>query len=271
MAALRGSGFFGRGGGPTDAEWDAAIDAFPRRADRAGGTDRWLPSGDPEVCFERAQFLEAQPWRSMRARLDQAVEREATRSRLNWTLGFSGLGLAVSVAVLLVVFAFPPADPVGLDRGEVPTIRSKGGAVAASPTFGAPQLHVRVDGSAVVSGEELTPGSELVFSVDTEGYDHVLVFGVEESGTITPYYPDDARGRSLMVGRGRGLGLPDSVVLDDAVGQERLVAIFSNRPLTWARVHAAATEALEATGVAGMRPLGIPETGEASIWFVKRQ
>ena len=68
--------------------------------------------------------------------------------------------------------------------------------------------------------------------------DHVFVFGEEENGVLTPYYPDDMEGSSILVGIGRGLMLPDSVQLDDSLGRECMVAVFSQTPLSWVDVQA---------------------------------
>ncbi|MFT5433658.1 MAG: hypothetical protein ACI9OJ_004365 [Myxococcota bacterium] len=258
------------------SDWDDAVDAFPRRDSRGEGTDRWLRQGDPEVAFEGKEFLERQPWRVMRAQIDHQVERAQTRSRLNWTLGFSGLGLAVSMAVLLMVFASPPSATEALELNASDGIRLKGGGalVPSGPVGELPiGLTVRLGGQPVDVGAVIPPKSELVFSVDSGSYDHVLVFGVEENGTLTPYYPDESTGQSLLVGRGSGLGLPDSVVMDDALGSERFLAVFSNRPLSWARVAVAARVAFDVSGgdLRAMGGLGIAETREASTWLVKER
>lgn len=258
-------------------DFDSAIDAFHRREARGEGTDRWLRFGDPEVAFERKSFLDDHPWAVFRASLDQRLEQTETRSRLNWTLWFSGLAFACSAAVVLVVVGIQPpvAGPGDPGVSGIPGIRSKGGggAPVGEIAHQAPLLRVFVNGGeALHAGDELSAGDELTFRVDSGRYDHVMVFGVEDSGRISPYYPDESGGTSLAVGRGRGLWLPDSVELDDSPSAERLIAIFSARPLRWARVEQAAEQAWTAgcQRLDCMGRLGIPGTEEASVWFARR-
>ena len=214
----------------TETEWDAALDAF--ELNRGEGITRLLRAGDPEVAYERSEFLREQPWRIFAAQVEQRVARERTSLILRWTIGFAGLGFILSTAVALFVFAGPSTY--------VPTsdIRMKG--VGSIPigieTRG--ELRLLINGEAIESGASIDAGSEIQFAVDTVGYDHVFVFGEEVNGTLTPYYPDEVGGSSILVGIGRGLMLPDSVQLDDSLGRECMVAVFSRTPLSWVDVQA---------------------------------
>ncbi len=207
-----------------DAEWDAAIDALDAQRAR-----REEPSLF-EVDAERRAFLVEHPWSTFKARVEARLERTDTRRRLNWTLWFSGLASACSLAVVFLVVASQSTVPsllggaVGDDlAGLEDNIRSKGGEGPANGVVAGEieaTLRVIVDGRAITPGESLAAETELTFQVDSGDYDHVLVFSLEASGAITPYYPESESGQSLAIGRGRGLWLPDSVVLDDSPHSE---------------------------------------------------
>ena len=209
-------------------DWDAALDAYEQS--RGEGVSRLLRSGDPEVAFERREFLREQPWRIFSAQVEQRLSRVRTSRVLRWTTGFAGLGFIFSTAAAL--FVFNNATVVVQE----PEVRTKGvGSIGVieQPTSA---LRLYVDGEAVGAGAALKSGSEIQFEVDTVGYDHVFVYGVEADGALSPYYPDDTTGTSMLIGIGRGLMLPDSVQLDDAMGRECMVAVFSRTALTWETV-----------------------------------
>jgi len=250
-------------------DWDDALDAFD--AGREGeGTDRYLQTSDLEVSAERREFLEQHPWPVFRSQVEHRVERTETRTRLNWTLWFSGLAFASSMAVVLLLvtsrapeIAPPVEDPIRVKGGD------NGGIVAP---IGGPVLHVSADGMAITGRSAVSPAAELKFTVDTGAYDHVFVLGVEQSGAITAYYPEQESESSLLVGRGRGIALPDSVVLDGSLEPERFVAVFSNEPLDWEQIKGAASSAWVAGG-AKLQTMGALEsegTQEASVWCDKQ-
>jgi hypothetical protein len=244
--------------------WDDAIEAFSREQNE---------KSDPLPDYvAREQFQERNPWPIFRAQLDQRYERHVMKKRLNWTMGFSALGLAASTAIVLMLVApthlLTPQSPVS------PEIRAKGSQEPAATLPGIqPALEMQMDGQFIAAGSTLQPLATVKLFVTTGTYDHVLVFGVEQSGRLTPYYPEQPNEGSLLVGKGRGLPLPDAIELDDSLGTERFVAIFSSRPLTWARVREAASQAFTASGARlnAMGKIELPNTEEASIWFVKRQ
>lgn len=271
------------GSAARSAEFDDALAAFERSGKRGPGTDRWLERGAPDVMAERQTFYEAHPWRVFRAQLDQRLERTETRTRLRWTMLFSGLGFATSVAVILLVATrWVPAPQVEPLPAPLDGIQMKGGDASGpvAPVTAPPRLIVQADGVELVDGATIAWDAELVFLVDSVGWDHVIVFGVEEDGTVTPYYPEEADGQSLLIGQGQALRLPDSVILDGTPGNERFVAVLSSAPLPWVSVEAAwagtgdgglpamSAERVEALGLDGA--LGLEGTREVSVWFVKR-
>lgn len=99
-----------------------------------------------------------------------------------------------------------------------------------------------------------------------------FVFGIDELGAITQYYPESGD-ESIAIVPGRDLPLPGSIILDDYVGLERFVTIFSSKPLASAAVSRAATEAYSlARRRGGLREMGRLELeGTAQASFVIRK
>ena len=254
-------------------DWDDALDAWEARDARPEGPDRLLRPGDPTAHAERREFLERNPWPVFRAQVDHRLERTETRSRLNLTLWFSGLGLATSVAVAVLFFLTPPASVV-MPQEDAGLVRTKGGAVVG-PLAPLPKasLQLQTEGRDIQSGTAVRAGAELHLSVSTHVHDHVFIFGIERDGTLSAYYPDLEEGsESLLLGLGQRLGLPDSVELDESLHDERFVAVFSSQPLAWAQVRQAATRAWRRCDglLSRMGPLGIPDTEEDAVWIGKR-
>ena len=251
-------------------EWDDAIDVFERRDSRP--PDGWMRTADPEVAAAKAAFFVKHPWTAFRARLDERLERTQLRRKLQLNLWLSGLGLAASAAIVLLLVM--PRDALVEHRGERHSgVRSKGAVGVTTPAATvAPRLRMMRGDKVVTEGDVLHPGDEIRFSIDTGSYDHVLVFGIESGGAMTPYYPEQTAGVSLTVGMGRGLTLPDAVVLVDHVGAERIVAVFSTQALSWTVVHDVAQRLLQQSGndLRLMPELGLIDTAEASLWFEKQ-
>ena len=211
-----------------EQSWDVALDEF--ESQRANGAVPITSFGDPEIAYERREFLEKNPWRVFALQVEQRISRERTERKLRWTSWLAGLGFALSAAVAAVVLYQPtPAEPSE-------AVRRKGGISEQMVVAPSGRLVLRTAGKQVTSGAVIAPGSELRFSVNTVGYDHVFIAGRDEDGSLSPYYPESWRQSSVLVGVGRGLQLPDSVLLDDIMGKECMIALFSTTPLQGAHV-----------------------------------
>jgi hypothetical protein len=253
----------------SDKQWDDAIDLFDEREDKAA--QGWMRETGPEVRGEKEAFFVRYPWTAFRERLKNEFERSRFRQRLSFNSWLSGLGLAASLAiVLLLVIPQSVEKDAGVpgDAG----IRDKGHVSGQNPlqTADAPAFRVLQNERVLQDGAVLKAGDRLEFSVDTGAYDHLFIFGIEENGTLTPYYPEE--GASLMVGRTRGFALPDHIELDEYVGQERIVALFSKRALSWSMIMNLAQQKWNESGkdLRSMADLGLAETQEAAFWFVKQ-
>jgi hypothetical protein len=258
-------------------QWDRALDGLHAKRGEVGQSDRWLKANHPEFVDERRSFYERTPWHRFRASVVDRVERYRMRRRMSLSVWLSGLGVAVSAGVALLLMVPSSTSLVNPSDVVVDTIRVKGSTPSVPPAIidaaDAPEWMVFADGQRVESGAVITAGALLTFRLNSYQFDHVIVFGVEEDGSISPYYPERASGQSVLVGQGRGIPLPGGVRLDGRLGRERFVAVFSKMPLAWRVVQDAAQKAWNsgAFRVGSMRAVGLDNTAEATIWFDKQQ
>ena len=147
--------------------------------------------------------------------------------RRSWRLVLP-LALAATAAVVLFVRTPPPDGPRFQPKGE--------GALEVFALRGGEPFPVR-DGTALRAGDRIR------FGVAPGDARFVLVASVDGRGNVSVYQPSTpvaAGGEPLVI-------LPDSIVLDDAPGPERVFALFSDRPVD----EPAVTAALAAVGAAG--------------------
>lgn len=244
---------------------------------------------DPELDAERRAFYTVHPF----AELERALERHRRPSifgrTLDWLAGSRRmvrtlplplrgalLGAAASIAAMALLLPLlrdtDKTEPrTGVERLKgtaTPTIRAnqvqETDADVSLGFFvqrgGVPQRGV--DGGICHRDDRirLTYGSgDLTFA---------FVLGIDEAGTITQYYPEEG-GKSVAIVPGRDLPLPGSIILDDYVGMERFIAVFSGKPLAEASVHRAASEAFNRTprqdGLMNMKRLELDGTAQASF------
>lgn len=192
--------------------------------DRPGGGEREAAEAHAATCPRCRAELEGVA--SARARFQARVfprTREAvvaraaslpSRWRLAWPLG---LVAAVGAAAVLLVVA-PAPDP---------ELRAKGASLAAFALRDGKVFEVAERG-------QLRPGDRLRFVARGGGAAFVLVASVDGRRSVSVYYPSTA----LPPGA-QATELPDSILLDDAPGPERIFAVFSDRPVPQAEVVAA--------------------------------
>jgi anti-sigma factor RsiW len=132
---------------------------------------------------------------------------------------------AVAAAALLVVWIADPFAPGGT--------RTKGSANGRVRVYVKHGDTVRLAGP----GEAVEPGDALAFTVSMTAPAEVAVLGIDGAGRASVYSP--AAARTSRLGPGQGLSLPDSAVLDGVLGDERIIALFCDRPLALEPVRAA--------------------------------
>jgi hypothetical protein len=73
-------------------------------------------------------------------------------------------------------------------------------------------------------GEHLRPGDQLRFTATLERPKHLAILSRDARGVASVYYPAGAVTTALAAGA--DIALENSVELDDALGEERIFAVF---------------------------------------------
>jgi hypothetical protein len=92
----------------------------------------------------------------------------------------------------------------------------------------------------VHDGRELFEGDALRFVVTVGAPGYLTLFSVDGRGVVTPFYPGSDPEKDpapLMLERAGPHELPGAVELDDAVGDEVVIAVLSAEPFSRADVH----------------------------------
>jgi hypothetical protein len=76
--------------------------------------------------------------------------------------------------------------------------------------------------------EAVEPGDAVRFVVDSQELPYVAVVSLDGAKRATVYYPSN--GEVAPVPLGRAFPLPESTVLDDTLGDERVYGVFCPRP-----------------------------------------
>ena len=143
----------------------------------------------------------------------------------------AGAGLAAAAALAWVVIELPTKAPQTRVKGATRTVTRDPDACAKGVCPGL-EMFVK-DAAGIrrgVDGAPLRAGDWVQFRYRGAGHTHLFVVSVDDDGVVSPLYPDH-RGDSVPI-KPDGLHVLDgSVILDDAVGPERVYALFSDRPL----------------------------------------
>lgn len=204
---------------------------------------------------EAAAFKAEVPFEKFAA----AVERKQSQRRRSKVAGPVSLALAAGIALILV---WGPAKVlVGGQHGHHLT---KGGSA----------LELFVGGTGATArqaqdGEALAPGERVRVGYLAPDKPYVLVLSVDEAGVATALYPES--GPSLAVDKGAGTHLmPDSLELTGA-GQEKIIAVFSDRPIDMkVALEAASKEFARAGRLDRMADLPLPVRAEQSARTLKK-
>lgn len=178
-----------------------------------------LLGSDPSAASERA------------ARIIMETLR-LRRSRRRW-LRYLAPVLLVPAAAALLLFVRPaPTSHSGEVKGRIimETYCKRGGKVFP-----------------VADGGEVFPGDQLRFAYTQDRPGYLLVFGVDDAGTIFPYYEENRLVGMPVLAGGR-VFLPGAVELDAHKGWERIYSIWTESPLTDAAVRSAVASSLARAG-----------------------
>jgi hypothetical protein len=86
-------------------------------------------------------------------------------------------------------------------------------------------------------GEIVCPNDSINFTVSTDDPVYLAIISVDSAGKVSAYYPEGATAAAISAGRDQVL--PRSILLDDTLGLERVVAAFCDRPLAVPEIAAA--------------------------------
>ena len=163
-----------------------------------------------------------------RSRSQQRSSRSARRLQI-----FAGASALAAAAVLALVLRAPHDGPFGGDESGT---RIKGGSRVA--------FFVKRGDRVVMGGpaERLQPGDQLRFTATLEGPKHLAIFSRDARGVTSVYYPAEAVTKALPAGS--DIALDSSVELDDALGEERIFAVFCDSAIAVEELRAS----LERTG-----------------------
>jgi hypothetical protein len=182
-----------------------------------------LLGSDPEAASERAARMIMETVRQ---------RRSPSRSLRRWLRYLAPVLLVPAAALFLLVVR--PALPS--HTGEV-----KGRIIV--------ETYCKRDGKIfpVADGGEFFAGDQLRFAYTQDRPGYLLVFGVDDAGTIFPYYEEN-RLVGTPIQAGARVFLPGAVELDSHKGWERIYLIWTEAPLNDAAVRAAVTAALAKAG-----------------------
>ncbi len=79
------------------------------------------------------------------------------------------------------------------------------------------------------------PGERIQFTYSCGDERYFILASIDDAGHISVFYPAHTDS-SMLVEPGRDLPLPNSIVLDDYIGKELFIVVFSARPLQVATV-----------------------------------
>ena len=185
---------------------------------------RWQELNEDKQRFE--QFVFARTLPSVEARV--AAERQGFFGRFKFQLLLPILGVAAALAVVATTGPGTQTEDdvyVGIKGGqptlEVFAVRGAGGAFAVS------------------AGVTLRPKDKIRFVVNPAGAKYLIVTSRDGAGLFSVYHPFGAQQSQQVTGAKSKLELPGAVELDATLGAERLVAAFSEEPLTAEQVEAA--------------------------------
>lgn len=184
---------------------------------------RWAELNEDKARFEQYVFPRTV------GNLETRLAQQSFLDRLNFRLLIPIVGSALAASIALSVYLG------GKDRTQTEDdvyIGVKGGAslevVANRAETG--QFPVR-------PGTVLKPKDRIRFVVNTAGAKYVMVASRDGAGAFSVYYPFGAA-QSGEVTPGH-VELPKSIELDETVGNERIVAVFSQEPVEASAVKAA--------------------------------
>jgi Putative zinc-finger len=194
-----------------DARWQACLSAFRLDRFRLGELSaeecREVEThlGECARCRAAAEVLSSAEAEYRASATPLRRPPRAVRRTLAW-----GTGAAALAAALLLAL-----QPTG--------VRSKGARVSVG-------MYVQ-HGQAVrraLSGETVVPGDSVRFAYSSREPRELAILSVDGAGVATVYFPDGPE--TVSVPAAEDAALPLATQLDGVLGEERVVALFCERP-----------------------------------------
>jgi len=183
-----------------------------------------------------------------RSILQAAEQRRSSWWKWNWKLMWpvAMLPAAALVGVFAIVDRTPNNSGVSVAMNESAQVAAT--SVRTKGSFSLTIVCKRGDSmSTIADGESVREGDRLRFEYTQTQPGFVMVFSVDDSGKIFPYY-DEASLASVAAVAGNQVALPGSIELDAHKGLERVFALWSETPLAGETVRSAVAEALAKAG-----------------------
>jgi hypothetical protein len=184
------------------------------------------------LCVTRLAQLED----DLQQPLDQLlVTRVAARAR-RWRAW--SLAAMLSAAALLAVWLRLPDARLGDSRLKgaglyLQLIARRGGATHPGPS------------ERLLPGATLAPGDAVRFRVSTARAAYLSIIGIDAAYAVSAYFPLAGEG---ALAAGREQLLDGSIILDQTLGPERMIAVACTKPLPMSRLLEAGRRALERAG-----------------------
>ncbi len=193
----------------------------------------------------------------------QKLEASEAQSTTPWWAKLTKPWMPVLVAAV-ALFAIVPLTQV--DPDPEPGVRIKGGGVGLS-------MFVKdLDGvQPGHDGMHLSAGDQIQFRYNADEHDYLFIISVDARGTISSLYPEETEQSIRVLPQGAHV-LQGSIILDEAVGPERIYAVFSAEPVSFGEIDAAVKAGLADNGsVVDLKalPLQTQDVAQSSILIVK--
>jgi hypothetical protein len=155
------------------------------------------------------------------------------RPVLPWLAALAGTVAAATAAFVLLSPPPPATQPPPFGAVGTTTLKGAEGIDRPLPDS-VPVLRVevrRADRFAPLAPDgTVHPGDVIRLLYDATDFDYLCVVSIDGRGHVDTWYPD-GDGRSIPIVRGRNIPLQGAIALDDYLGPERLIALFSTAPL----------------------------------------
>ncbi|MBD3319664.1 MAG: DUF4384 domain-containing protein [Chitinivibrionales bacterium] len=99
------------------------------------------------------------------------------------------------------------------------------------------KMYVKTPGGVIESRTDQTyaPGEQIQFTYSCGSENKFMLLSIDQTGTITTYYPPKGDS-SVVLEKGQDLPLPNSIILDEYIGEELFLAVFSRNKMAVSQV-----------------------------------